>query len=105
MSKVDTFEKFKKVFDESFGKVTPKEFIQRMENLGYKFQEQPIKDKEKQTAIAFTKWKDENKWVLREITHPNYVGKYWSDIHCVYKTLDQLHTLRRGPQQGPLFWV
>lgn len=31
------FNKFKKVFDESFGKVTPNEFIQRMENLGYKF--------------------------------------------------------------------
>ncbi len=32
-------EKFKQVFNESFDKVTPNEFIQRMENLGYKFQE------------------------------------------------------------------
>ena len=31
------FKKFKKVFDESFGKVTPNEFIKEMEKLGYKF--------------------------------------------------------------------
>ncbi len=31
------FSKFKKVFDESFNKVTPSEFVQRMENLGYSF--------------------------------------------------------------------
>lgn len=34
-----TIEKFKKAFTESFGKVTPEEFITRMENLGYEFQE------------------------------------------------------------------
>lgn len=33
------FEKFKKIFDESFGKVTPKEFIQQMEKLGYVFKD------------------------------------------------------------------
>lgn len=33
------FDKFKKLFDESFAKRTPKEFIQCMENLGYKFQD------------------------------------------------------------------
>jgi hypothetical protein len=31
------FKKFKKVFDESFGKVTPEEFIKEMKKLGYKF--------------------------------------------------------------------
>lgn len=31
------FEKFKKVFDESFGKVTPADFIRKMEALGYIF--------------------------------------------------------------------
>lgn len=36
------FEKFKKVFDESFGKITPDEFIQRMKNLGYEFQDKIV---------------------------------------------------------------
>ena len=31
------FEKYKKIFDESFGKVTPDEFIKEMKKLGYKF--------------------------------------------------------------------
>ena len=31
------FNKFKKVFDKSFGKVTPDEFIKEMKKLGYKF--------------------------------------------------------------------
>lgn len=33
------FDEFKNVFDESFNKVTPQEFIQKMENLGYKFKQ------------------------------------------------------------------
>lgn len=31
------FKEFKKVFDESFAKVTPEEFVAEMEALGYKF--------------------------------------------------------------------
>lgn len=31
------FETFKKQFDESFGKVTPSEFVKEMESVGYKF--------------------------------------------------------------------
>lgn len=51
------FEDFKKQFDESFGKVTPKEFIQRMENLGYKFKD--IVNNEACDAIDFKNWCDE----------------------------------------------
>jgi hypothetical protein len=32
------FDKYKKMFDESFGKVAPSEFIRQMESLGYKFE-------------------------------------------------------------------
>jgi len=39
------FEKFKRMFDESFGKVTPDEFIADMESLGYKFKSIPLADK------------------------------------------------------------
>lgn len=35
------FEKFKKVFDESFGKVTPNQFVLKMKGLGYKFIDVP----------------------------------------------------------------
>ena len=31
------FEKFKKLFDENFAKVTPQQFVKEMEELGYKF--------------------------------------------------------------------
>ncbi len=31
------FRKFKRLFDESFGKVTPSEFVKKMEDLGYVF--------------------------------------------------------------------
>lgn len=31
------FNQFKEIFDKSFGKVTPEEFIKKMESLGYKF--------------------------------------------------------------------
>lgn len=32
------FEKFKKLFDKSFAKVTPQQFVKEMEELGYKFE-------------------------------------------------------------------
>jgi len=58
------FEKFKKMFDESFGKVIPKEFIQRMENLGYEFEDvKPTESKRVVTAYELLDWmgKRENK--------------------------------------------
>ncbi len=39
------YDKFKKEFDESFGKVDPNEFVKKMENLGYKFKSISSSDK------------------------------------------------------------
>lgn len=33
------FEKFKKEFDASFAEVIPEEFVKKMEELGYKFED------------------------------------------------------------------
>lgn len=45
------FEKFKKVFDESFGEITPDEFIQKMKNSGYVFSEKKPSKKPKEYRI------------------------------------------------------
>ena len=44
-------------------------------------------------AIEFAEYLSLNHWVKREKTHPNYVGKYWSDLHCKYKTIEELYTM------------
>lgn len=42
------------------------------------------------TAIQFAEWLSKNEWVKRTATHPKNVGKYWSHIHCEYKTIEEL---------------
>lgn len=61
------FEKFKKVFDESFGKVTSKEFIQRMENLGYVFQKALPKARVIK-SVCQHEWKETNSGYLAYCT-------------------------------------
>jgi ABC-type phosphate transport system auxiliary subunit len=47
----------------------------------------------KKEVREFAEWKEDNNWVKRIHTHPKNVGKYWSDIHCEYKTFDELHKM------------
>lgn len=41
-------------------------------------------------AIRFAEWLSKNEWVKKNYTHPNKVGKYFSNIHCEYKSIDEL---------------
>ena len=43
------------------------------------------------TAIKFAEWLSDNEWIKRAHTHPRNVGKYWSDKHFSYKTIEQLY--------------
>jgi len=40
--------------------------------------------------VEFLEWFSDNRWVRRDATHPKHVGKYWSDVHCVYQTSEEL---------------
>lgn len=44
-------------------------------------------------AIKFAEWLSTNQWVKRTRTHPNKIGKYYSDIYCEYKTIEELFNL------------
>ncbi len=47
----------------------------------------------KTVAISFANWLSKNEWSVRMVTHPKYVGSYWSFIHCEYKTIEQLYDM------------
>lgn len=47
----------------------------------------------KNKSIAFAEWLSEGEWVKRKATHPKYVGKYYSHIHCEYKTIEELYEM------------
>jgi hypothetical protein len=42
-------------------------------------------------CVRFLTWISDNHWSRRNRTHPNKVGQYYSDIHCEYKTIEQLY--------------
>lgn len=44
-------------------------------------------------AITFAEWLSEGEWVKRKATHPNKIGKYYSPIHCQYKTIEELYEM------------
>lgn len=55
-----------------------------------------IEIKEEKThnkAILFAEWLSINEWVKRNNTHPKNVGKYWSDIHCEYRSIEILYVV------------
>ena len=56
----------------------------------------------KMVAVNFAEWLSKNKWIKREFTHPNKVGMYWSDIHCEYKTIEDLYEMFRLEEQDRL---
>lgn len=47
----------------------------------------------KAIAVNFAEWLSKNEWIKREKTHPSSVGKYWSHVHCEYKTIEELYEL------------
>lgn len=47
-------------------------------------------------AVKFAEWISDNAWFRRLTTHPKHIGKYWSDIHCEYKTIEQLYELYKS---------
>lgn len=53
-------------------------------------------------AVNFAEWLSKNEWVKREKTHPKNVGKYWSHIHCEYKTINELYEMFRLDEQKRL---
>jgi len=52
-----------------------------------------ISEEVKEIAVNFAEWLSKNEWVKRDKTHPKYVGKYWSNISCNYKSIDELYDL------------
>ena len=56
----------------------------------------------KMVAVSFADWLSKNEWVKREKTHPKNVGKYWSNIHCEYKTINELYEMFRIDEQKRL---
>ena len=50
-------------------------------------------------AVNFAEWLAENEWVKRYKTHPKHVGKYWSNITCEYKTIEELYDIFRNDEQ------
>ena len=44
-------------------------------------------------AIKFAEWLSKNEWQKKIHTHPNKVGKYYSDIHCEYKSIEDLYSI------------
>jgi hypothetical protein len=45
----------------------------------------------KSISVYFAEWLQKNQWVKRVHTHPKYVGKYWSEIHCEYLSIGELY--------------
>lgn len=50
-------------------------------------------EKYETTPINFAEWLSENEWRKKNHTHPKNIGKYWSDLFCEYKTIDELFNL------------
>ncbi len=44
-------------------------------------------------CIEFAEWLSKNEWIKREHTHPNKVGKYYSNLHCEYKSIEELYEI------------
>lgn len=82
------FERFKHLFDESFGKVSPLEFIREMEALGYKFELARTPKEEKALDEAFEKiWVEEyvnmKNDADKELGDDEYIEyKKWSQKNC-----------------------
>lgn len=53
-------------------------------------------------AVNFAEWLSKNQWVKRLKTHPKHVGKYWSNIYCEYKTINELYEMFRIDEQKRL---
>ena len=47
----------------------------------------------KMVAVKFAAWLSKNNWTKRNVGHPKHIGKYWSDIHCEYKTIEDLYEI------------
>jgi len=56
----------------------------------------------KMVAVNFAEWLSKNEWVKRLKTHPKHVGKYWSNITCEYKTIEELYEMFRIEEQKRL---
>jgi len=52
-----------------------------------------ILDAVKMVAVNFAEWLSKNEWKKKAKTHPKHIGKYWSDIHCEYKTINDLYEM------------
>jgi len=45
----------------------------------------------KSVSVYFAEWLSKNEWKKKVHTHPKNVGKYWSEIHCEYLSIDELY--------------
>ena len=61
-----------------------------------------ILDAVKMVAVNFAEWLSKNEWKKKAKTRPKHIGKYWSDIHCEYKTINDLYEMFLVDERGRL---
>lgn len=50
------------------------------------------RDSAENDAINFTEWLNDGGWRRRDVTHPNRIGHYWSDVYFEHKSLKDLYS-------------
>jgi hypothetical protein len=52
-----------------------------------------INEKMESDAVEFAEWIAKHEFVKRTLTHPKNVGKWWSNVYCEYKTIEEVYNL------------